>query len=114
MQEMEEFVRDWYYDEQSHEFARQLGTFLLQFLADLESSGLSPRSLRQHTSNCWFIGKFECDYGYHNAFSPEDFLGGPMHLYEFKRKVRDSSYAVSSYKATWRRLERYVQSLKGA
>ena len=42
MQEVEEFIRDWYYDEQSHEFARQLGAFLLRFLADVESSGLSP------------------------------------------------------------------------
>ncbi len=112
MPEVEEFTRDWYYDEPSHEFARQIGAFLLQFLADLESTGLSPRSLRQHRSNCWLIGKFECDYGYHDTFSPAIFLHGPAHLYEFKRKVSDSGYAVSSYQATWRKLEKYVQSLK--
>ncbi len=51
MPEVEEFIRQWYYDEPSHEFARQIGAFLLQFLTDLESRGLSPWSLRQHRSN---------------------------------------------------------------
>ncbi|MGB8648477.1 MAG: hypothetical protein WCF84_24795 [Anaerolineae bacterium] len=110
MPEVEEFIRDWYYNEPSHEFARQMGAFLLQFLADLQSTGPSVRALRQHRSNCWLIGKFECDYGHHDTFSPSIFLSGPFHLYEFKRKVSDSASAVSSYRATWRRLEKYVQS----
>jgi hypothetical protein len=76
MQEVEEFIRDWYYDEQSHEFARQLGTSMLKFLANVESTGLSPKSLRKHMGNCWLIGKFDCDYGYHKAFSPAILLRG--------------------------------------
>lgn len=109
-QELEEFIRDWYHDEPSHEFARQMGAFLFQFLDYLASTGLSRQTLRKHTSNCWCIGKFECDYGYHDTFSPAIFLGSPKYLYEFKRKMSDSKYAVNSYKATWRKLERYVPS----
>jgi Domain of unknown function (DUF6930) len=109
-QDLEEFIRDWYSDEPSHKFAREMGLFLFRFLDDLESIGISPQTLRKHTSNCWLIGKFECDYGYHKNFSPKIFLGGPSFLYEFKRKVSDSKYAVNSYTATWRKLERYVQS----
>jgi hypothetical protein len=74
--ELEDFIHDWYYNEPSHEFARQLGAFVLQFLAYLESTGLSEESLRRHANNCRFIGKFECDYGYHDVFSPAIFLEG--------------------------------------
>ena len=109
-QDLEEFIRDWYYDKPSREFARQMGLFLFRFLDYLESTGLSHRTLRKHTSNCWLIGKFECDYDYHKTFSPKIFLGGPSLLHEFKRKVTDSKYAVNSFRATWRTLERYVQS----
>ena len=108
--DVEEFIRDWYYDEPSHKFARKMGLFLSRFLDDLESTGISPQTLRKHKSNCWLIGKFECDYGYRKIFSPRIFLGGPSFLYEFKRKVSDSKYAVNSYTATWRKLENYVQS----
>jgi len=108
--DLEEFIRDWYYDEPSHESARQMGLFLFRFLDDLESTGISPQTLRKHTSNCWLIGKFECDYSYHKMFSPRIFLGGPSFVHEFKHKVSDSEYAVNSYTATWRKLENYVQS----
>jgi hypothetical protein len=109
-QDLEVFIRDWYCDEPSHEFARQMGLFLFRFLDDLESTGILPQTLRKHTSNCWLIGKFECDYGYHKRFSPKILLGGPSFLYEFKRKVSDSQYAVNLYTTTWRRLETYVRS----
>jgi len=110
-QELEEYIEDWYWDEPSHEFARQVGTFLFQFMDYLETTDLSERTIRKHESNCWFIGKLECDYGYHDTFSPEIFLGEPSYLSEFKRKVSDSRYAIDSYKATWRKLARYVRSL---
>lgn len=109
---LENFIQDWYYDETSHEFARQVGTFLFKFLDDLEASGLTRRTLLKHKENCWCIGKLECDYGYRNTFAPDIFLTGPAYLYEFKRKMSDSKYAVASYQATWRKLERYVRSLE--
>jgi len=110
-QELEDYIQDWHWDEQSHEFARQAGAFLFQFMDHLATTGLSRRTMRKHESNCWCIGWLECSYGYHDTFSPQIFLGGPSFLYEFERKVSDSKYAVASYKATWRKLARYVRSL---
>ena len=57
--------------------------------------------------NAWFSLVFEEA----TVMRREIFLGGPSHLYEFKRKVSDSKYAVASYKSTWRKLGRYVRSL---
>ena len=109
---VEAYIKDWNWDAASHEFALQMGAFLLQFIDHLRSSGLSQETIRKHESNCWLIGAFECDYGYHDAFTPAVFLGGgPAFLYEFKRKVSDSQYAVASYKSTWRKIERYVRNL---
>ena len=111
LQKLEAYIQDWHWDEASHEFARQMGTFLFQFIDHLESSGLSERALRKHASNCWLIGWLESNYGYHNSFVPDIFLGGPSFLTEFKRKVSDSHYAMNSFRATWRKLERYVLAL---
>ena len=66
----------------------------------------------KHVDNCWLIGKFTCDYDYHETFSPEIFRGEPSYLVEFKRKVSDDPSAIKSYKATWRKLARYVQRLE--
>ena len=109
--DLEEFIQDWHGDEASHEIARQMGAFLFQFLDHLEASGLSRQTIRKHSSNCWCIGWLECGYGYHDSFTPAIFLGGPSYEYEFRRKVSDSKYALNSYRATWRKLERYVLSL---
>lgn len=108
--ELEAYIADWYGDEKSHEFARQVGKFLFQFLDSLDDSNLSEQTIRKHESNCWCIGWLECGYGYHDTFSPAIFLGGPNFDIEFKRKVSDSKYAINSYKATWRKLEKYVRS----
>ncbi len=111
LQELEAYIQDWHREDASHEFARQMGTFLFQFLDHLEASGLSRQTMRKHESNCWCIGWLESSYGNHEPFVPDIFLGGPSYLIEFKRKVSDSHYAVNSYQATWRKLERYVLSL---
>lgn len=108
--DLEEFIEDWYWDEPSHELARQLGAFLFEFLDDLATTGLSDRTWQKHIDNCWLIGKFVCDYGYYDEFSPEIFAGEPSYLYEFRRKVSSSKSAVASYKATWRKLARYARS----
>lgn len=106
--ELEKYIQDWYGDEASHEIARQMGAFLFQFLDHLDDSNLSKETIRKHESNCWCIGWLECGYGYHDSFSPAIFLGGPSYEYEFERKVSDSKYALNSYRATWRKLERYI------
>ena len=109
---VETYIKDWNWDADSHEFALQMGAFLLQFIDHLRSSGLSQATIRKHEANSNLIGAFECDYGDHDAFTPAIFLrDGPSFLYEFQRKVSDSQYAVASYKSTWRKIERYVRNL---
>jgi hypothetical protein len=109
--ELEEFIRDWYYDDTSHQFARDVGGFLFQFMDHLASSGIPEKTLGRHQENCWLIGKFTCDYGYHKAFSPAIFLGDPGYLPEFQRKVSHAEGAIAAYTATWRKLEAYVRAM---
>lgn len=107
--ELEEMIADWHWDDASHAFARQVGTLLLEFLSYLEWTGLSEQTLRKHDQNCWLIGKFTLDYGSDRPFKPAIFLGEPGYLAEFKRKVTSSPSALNSYKATWRKLARYIR-----
>lgn len=109
--ELEDFIEDWHWDAASHEFARQVGQFLFAFLDDMDTENLSDRTYHKHVDNCWLIGKFTCDYGYRETFSPQIFRGEPSYLYEFKRKVSDAPSAIKSYQTTWRKLARYVQKL---
>jgi hypothetical protein len=108
----EAYIKDWNWDEASHKFTLQMGAFLLDFMDSLRAGNLSPETIRKHQSNCWLIGSFECDYGYHKTFRPAIFLHGPGFLLEFERKVSNSKYAVASYASTWRRLEKYVRELE--
>jgi len=107
---LEAFIADWHWDEKSHEYARQMGAFLFQFLGYLYDSYLTDQTLRKHERNCWCIGSFESRYGSHDTFTPTIFLGGPEFISEFKRKVGDSPAALNSYKTTWRKLEKYIYS----
>ena len=107
---VDDFIKGWNWDEESHEYARQLGTFLLQFLDSLEATGLSAQTLKKHRDNCWCIGLLHCSYWFRGVFSPSMFLYAPSYVDEFKRKMSDSGYAVASYQATWRKLGRYVRS----
>ena len=111
---LEDFIQDWYWDEPSHEFARKLGMFLLQFLDQLRNEWLSRKTINVHSRNCWCIGKFECDYGYKSRFSYRQMFSSPAaaHVYWFEHKWSRSKSAVSSYRATWRRLYEYTQGLK--
>lgn len=109
--ELEEFIRDWYFDEPSHQFAREAGAFLFRFLDDLALGRISEKTLDGHTQNCWLIGKFTCDYGYHKTFSPAIFLDAFGYLPEFERKVSRAKSAIAAYEATCRKLEGYVRAL---
>ena len=75
--EIEEMIEDWYRDEESHAFARQIGALLIEFLNYLEWTGLAEPSLRKHEQNCWLIGKFTCDHGGFKTYTPAVFLGEP-------------------------------------
>jgi hypothetical protein len=110
-EEIERMIEQWFWDEPSHAFARQVGAFLLDFLNDLEMTGVSRQTLRKYEQNCWLIGKFTCDYGGFKVFTPAIFQGGPRYLNEFRRKAGSSAGALTAYQATWRRLDRYVRDL---
>jgi hypothetical protein len=111
--EIELFISDWFWDAKSHQYARELGKFLFQFLDSLEQEGLSEKTIRKHTDNCWLIGTFECKYGYRAKFSPGVVFDSPEADYEseFARKVSDSNYAINSYRSTWRKLYKYTKDL---
>lgn len=112
-QELENFIQDWRWDEKSHEFARNLGRYLFQFIDHLSKQGLTKKTVRQHTDNCWCIGILECQYGYKDEFVPGVVFSSPEAGYEhqFERKMSDSQYAVNSYRTTWRKLHKYTKEL---
>jgi hypothetical protein len=111
--DLERFIADWYWDEKSHQYAQQLGRFLFRFLDILKEQWLSQKTIKKHKDNCYFIGVFECGYGYRDMFSPRTVFGSPdaSYEYEFERKASDSEYAMSSYRSTWRKIHKYVKSL---
>jgi hypothetical protein len=112
-QELEDFIEDWHWDEKSCKFAQDIGLYLFQFIDHLYEQGLSEKTVRKHTSNCWCIGILECQYGYRDEFSPGVVFSSPYAWYEieFKRKVSDSKHAINSYRSTWRKLHKYTNAL---
>ncbi|MCI5188892.1 MAG: hypothetical protein D3905_03625 [Candidatus Electrothrix sp. AS4_5] len=109
-QEIEDVIADWYFDQPSYEFAKQLCTFLFEFIDAVEEEGLSKQTIQKHRDNCWSIGELECDYGNHEMFSPTIFLCEPSFLSEFRREYNDSLHAINSYKTTWRKLRKFTRS----
>lgn len=106
--EIKEFIENWYHAPEAPQFIYDLGAFLLDFIDDLYKSNLSESTFRKHCSNIQLIGWLECDYGYHDLFSPEIFKSSPFFMYEFERKVNDSNYAIKFYKATCKKLSKYA------
>jgi len=111
--ESEKFITDWYYDKKSHRYAQDLCTYIFAFIDYLEQQGLKDKTIRKHLDNCWSIGILECSYGYRDVFSPGEVFYSPeaAYEYEFKRKHSDSKYAVSSYRATWKKLYKYTKTM---
>jgi hypothetical protein len=112
--ELEEFIQDWYWDDRSHIFARELGKYIFQFIDTLYVIGPSKKTLRKHIDNCWAVGLLECAYGYKDRFDPMDVFSSeePGYEYEFKRKISDSRYSVASYRTTWRKLYKHTKALR--
>lgn len=111
-EELETLIADWHWDEASHGFARQVGAFMLDFMAYLAWTGLLEETLQKHGRNAWLIGRFSCAYGDFETFRPEIFLDGPRYETEFKRKVSESPAALKSYGVTWRKLARFVREIR--
>lgn len=106
--EIDEFISDWNWSNESYKFARDLGKYLIDFIAYLRNQDLGERAIKKHYSNAMLIGHLECDYGDHKKFKPGILLNGPHHSCEFERKVGGSDYMVKSYKSTWRKLHQFV------
>ena len=109
--QIEKCIDDWYWDEESKIFAMELGKFLSAFCDYLETMDLSTRNLSNHQGNVYLIGMFSANYGYYDEFDPEMFESGEANFeYEFKRKVTDSPTAMSSYRSTWKRISKFMES----
>ena len=110
--EIEEYIIDWHWhwDKKSKKYAFNLGKFLFAFIDYINDSNLSERVKRMHKSNVYLIGMLEAGYGNGDVFNYENLTDGPFYIYEFKRKVSDSKYAVQSYKSTWKKLDRFIKS----
>lgn len=108
--EIEDYIDDWYWGADAHKHALDLGIFLFSFMYYLDDQGMSARTGEKHEENVWFIGKFECDYGYRKEFDLQNLTGGVNYDIEYKRKVSSSKYALQSYGATWNKLDRYIKN----
>ena len=73
--ELEDFIEDWYYGEDMHEFAKALGRHLLGFIDYLQGQDISEKTKGKHTDNCWYIGYLECNFGYRDEFVPGEVFG---------------------------------------
>lgn len=109
-EEIKRYVSDWHWDENSKKYAYDMGKLLFSFMDYLADQNLSEKTKRKHRNNVYCIGMFETVYGYNNEFYPKNLEGEPNFLYEFKRKVNDSKYAIQSYKSTWKKLDKYIKS----
>jgi len=109
---VEEYIKDWNWDEASHEFALQMGTFLLEFIDSLHTSGVSCETFRKHKGNCWLIGSFECVLWPSRRFHARRLSRWSRLFLRIQAQgKRDSKYAIASYKSTWRKIEKYVRLL---
>mgnify|MGYP000380308074 CR=1 FL=1 len=107
---IKKYVDDWHWDENSEKYAYDIGKFLFSFMDYLADQNLSEKTKRNHRNNVYCIGMFEARYGYNDKFYPKNLEDGPSFIYEFKRKVNNSKYAIQSYKSTWRKLDKYIKS----
>ena len=107
---LEAFVRDWYWDETSHEFAREAGALLLRFVNHLRAAGLSEDAIELHRDNAWLIGAFLCQYESRSTFTPAAFLNTTLLIDDFRLRMNDFKWEVASYKETYQRLVRYIRA----
>lgn len=42
--ELERFISDWYWDEESHEYAQKLGEFLFDFIDSLRAKNMKEKT----------------------------------------------------------------------
>lgn len=110
-EELEDLISDWHWDDESYEYASEMGKFLLGFKKYLATLGLSVRNLRHHQENVYLIGMFITKYDYNSPpFKISDIIESSPHTIEYEIKVSDSPTSVANYKATWNYLKKYILS----
>ena len=107
--EIENYIGDWHWNEQSHALAFEMGTFLYSFMDYLQESNLAAATIQKHVNNTWCIVYLTCHYGYYDTFSPDIFSSPPFYEIEFKRKISDTPYALRSYISSCNKLAKYVR-----
>ena len=110
-EELEDLISDWHWDDESYEYASEMGKFLLGFKKYLTTLDLSLRNLRNHHENIYLIGMFIAEYDFNSPpFEISDITESSPHTDAYKRKVSDSPTSVANYKATWNYLKKYILS----
>jgi hypothetical protein len=110
LKDIKKYAEHWSWDDDSKKYAFELSKFLHAFMNYLNDLDLSESSKKKHISNIPLIGLFETQYGFNDFFSPLDLTDGPLHEYEFERKVSNSKYAIQSYSATWKKLDTFIKT----
>ena len=108
-EEIEDFIKNWYWDEKAKEKAFEVGKVCFAFLNFLQKK-LSQKTIRIHLDNLFWIGMFEAQYGLNDEFDIDDLTSADLNIDYYERKVSDSEYAMKSYKATCRKLEKFIES----
>ncbi len=110
LKDIEDYAERWSWDDDSKKYAFELSKFLHAFTNYLNDLDLSESSKKKLISNVQLIGLFETQYGLNDSFSPLDLTDGPLHEYEFERKVSNSKSAIQSYSATWKKLDTFIKT----
>lgn len=111
--EIEEFIKDWHYDDKSYTISLKLGTFLLEFIEYLKDKRIGNKKIQEYRNYCQIIGKIELDHGYRNDFKEEMFLNGEIkNELEFKKKMGDSENKLKLYKKTIEEIKKYINDKK--
>jgi hypothetical protein len=102
------FINGWNYDQDSPDFARQVGLLMIGFFQSLLDEGLTEKTMDRHEENSWWIGKFLCDKYRQESFSFDMLYGSPRFVHEFANEVSDAPTRINAYRTTWRKLSRYA------
>jgi hypothetical protein len=108
-EKIENYGKDYTWDEKSSVRAFELSKFLFAFLNYTEAN-FSEKTHRKHCGNVSLIVGFEMSYGLSEIFEPNDLAGGTKYLFQLKRKVSTSDYGIQSYNSTWRQLDKFIES----
>ncbi len=105
----EPWIQSWYWDEASHEYALYLGQLLFDFLTSPEIQRFSEATVEKHFRNAHFIGYILTQKKAGKEFNPITLLHTPIYIGEFRKQVSSVKSAEASYRATWNKLQSFVQ-----